>query len=191
MKKAFYIQTFLFVLLLNPLFSLAQNDDTEVLKTILHRYYKTEKPVYKGRSQLLYLYCNRANNNEEIFEAIKNRKLPDDFLNQIRNKVNTDFAEKDWSAELLSIYENDQTKLQQKINNCLSLEQYQEVSKRLNLNNQRFMIISKPLYYPKGNLALVKVVFYRNIEHNSGSILLLEKTTAGWQIKEYLSPWAT
>jgi len=38
---------------------------------------------------------------------------------------------------------------------------------------------------------LVKVVFYRNIEHNSGSILLLEKATSGWEIKEYLSPWAT
>ena len=167
-----------------------QNNDTAVLQTILQRYYKTEKPVYKGRSQLLYLYCNRANNNEEILEAIQNRKLSDDFLNDIRKKINSDLEEQNWLGELQSIYENEPT-LKQKINDCKSLEQYQEISKRLNLNNQRFMIISKPLYDPKNNTALVKVTFYRNIEHNSGAILLLEKTASGWEIKEYLSPWST
>jgi|SRR6218665_92370 len=190
MKRNIFIKILFFLLLILPLFSFGQNDDTAVLRTILQRYYKTEKPVYKGRSQLLYLYCNRANNNEEIFEAIKNRKLSETFLTDIRNKVNTDFAEQNWSTELLSIYESDLT-LKQKINYCQSLEQYQEISKRLSLNNQRLMIISKPLYYLKNNIALVKVVFYRNIEHNSGSILWLEKTANGWEIKEYLNPWAT
>lgn len=191
MKMKYFTNIFLFLLLFSRQFLAAQTDDAQVLQTILQRYYKTEKPVYKGRSQLLYLYCNRANNNEEIFEAIKNRKLPNEFLQQMRVQVVNDQTDKDWSAELNSIYENDQFKLRQKIVECLSLEKYQEVSKRLHLNNQRFMIISKPLYYQKDNIALVKVVFYRNIEHNSGSILLLEKTATGWEIKEYLSPWAT
>ena len=53
------------------------------------------------------------------------------------------------------------------------------------------MIISKPLYYSKGNIALIKVVFYRNIEHNNGSILLLEKVNGVWAIKEFLNTWST
>jgi len=173
-------------------FSAAQeNNNTLVLKAILEKYYKTEKPVYKDRSQLLYLYCSQANNNEEIFEAIKNRKLPDDFIKEIRNEVKTDLAERDWSNELNTIFETDKTSLKLKIKACLDLDKYHEVSKKLNLNNQRLMIISKPLYYSKSNIALVKVVFYRNIEHNNGSILLLEKVDGKWAIKEYLNPWST
>lgn len=170
----------------------AQNsNDGLVLKTILKRYYKTEKPVYKGRSQLLYLYCNRANNNEEMLEALQNTKLPSDFRTEIRTKIASDLADQDWAAALSQIFETDQTQLKQKINGCLSLDQYQEVSKRLNLNNQRLMIISKPLYHSKSNIALVKVVFYRNIEHNNGAILLLEKINNEWIIKDYLNPWST
>jgi len=185
MKQFF---TFFMMMVCSSFFG--QNNDAAVLQTILQRYYKAEKSVYKGRSQLLYLYCNRANNNGEILEAIQNRKLPENFVNDIRKKISTDFEEKNWSAELQSVFENDPM-LKQKISDCKSLEQYQEISKRLNLNNQRFMIISKPLYDPQNNTVLVKVTFYRNIEHNSGAILLLEKTAAGWEIKEYLSPWAT
>ena len=182
----------LFLFLLVTFFSFGQtNQNALVLKPILDKYYKTEKPVYKGRSQLLYFYCNQANNNEEIFEAIKNRKLPNDFLKEIRNNVQSDLAEKDWSTELNAVFETDKTNLKAKIGSCVTLEKYQENSKRLNLNNQRLMIISKPLFYSKGNIALVKVVFYRNIEHNSGSILLLEKTGNEWLIKEYLNPWST
>ena len=184
--------TLILIFLGSTQFSLAQESQTaNVLKTILTKYYQTEKPVYKGRSQLLYLYCNQANNNEEIFEAIKDRKLPDDFLKEIRNNVKTDLAEKDWSSALATIFETDKNNLKMKINACLSLEKYHEVSNRLALNNQRFMIISKPLYYSKTNIALVKVVFYRNIEHNNGAILLLEKVADQWVIKEYLNPWST
>ena len=172
--------------------SLAQNsNDALVLKTILNRYYKTEKPVYKGRSQLLYLYCNRANNNEEILEALQNTKLPADFRKEIRSKISSDLSDQNWTTALSHIFETDENKLQQKIGECLSLEQYQEVSKRLNLNNQRLMIVSKPLYHSKSNIALVKVVFYRNIEHNNGAILLLEKVNNNWTIKDYLNPWST
>ena len=184
--------TILFAFLSANFFSFGQtNQNASALKPILDKYYKTEKPVYKGRSQLLYFYCNQANNNEEIFEAIKNRKLPNDFLKEIRNNVQSDLAEKDWSTELNAVFETDKTNLKAKIGSCVTLEKYQENSKRLNLNNQRLMIISKPLFYSKGNIALVKVVFYRNIEHNSGSILLLEKTGNEWLIKEYLNPWST
>ncbi|MFT3795537.1 hypothetical protein [Flavobacterium sp.] len=173
-----------------PLARAQNTEDAAVIKTVLLRYYKTEKPVYKGRSQLLYLYCNRANNNEELVEAIQSTKLPADFKTEIRQKI-TDTKELDWHNELEAIYKTDQTKLQQKISECLSLEKYHEVSKRLHLNNQRLMIISKPLYYSKSNIALVKVTFYRNIEHNNGSVLLLEKVDGQWIIKDYLNTWAT
>ena len=187
-----YFTAILLIFLCFSDFCVAQESQNSlVLKTILEKYYKTEKPVYKGRSQLLYMYCLQANNNEEIFEAIKKRKLPAEFLKEIRNNVKSDLAEKNWSTELDSIFKTDKNNLKTKINTCLDLEKYHEVSKRLNLNNQRLMIISKPLYYLKGNIALVKVVFYRSIEHNSGSILLFEKVDGNWIIKEYLNPWAT
>ena len=190
MKQGFI--KLLFVPLLFCQFSAAQNtDNAAVLQLILERYYKTEKPVYKGRSQLLYLYCNQANNNEEIFEAIHDRKLPDDFLREMRKTIASDTADRDWSTELAWVFANDKSNLKQKIGECLSLDKYHEVSRRLNLNNQRLMIISKPLYYSKSNIALVKVVFYRNIEHNNGAILMLEKTDGVWTIKEYLNSWAT
>lgn len=187
-----YFIKILVVLLLFAEFTFAQeSENTAVFKTILTNYYKTEKPVYKGRSQLLYLFCNQANNNEELFEAIKDRKLPADFLAEVRVKVTNDLAEKDWSSELNTIFETDKSNLKIKINACLSLDKYHEISKRLNLNNQRLMIISKPLYYSKSKIALVKVVFYRNIEHNNGAVLMLEKVNEDWVIKEYLNPWST
>lgn len=186
-----YFFKLLMLLLLATLGLHAQDNNAKVLKVVLQRYYKTEKPVYKGRSQLLYLYCNQANNNEEIFEAIKAGNLPKEFLKEMRQTMMSDTAERDWSAALAAIYETDQTKLKQKINECLTLEKYHEVSRRLNLNNQRLMIVSKPLFYSKGNIALVKVVFYRNIEHNNGAIILLEKTGDDWTIKEYLNQWST
>jgi len=190
MKPSYFKFLFFFLLLFE--FSMAQENRTaDILKVILDRYYKTEKPVYKGRSQLLYLYCTQANNNEEIFEVVKSRKLPDDFMKEVRNSVKTDLAEKDWAKELDIIFETDKSNLKAKINKCLSVDEYHTISRRLNLNNQRLMIISKPLFYSKTNIALVKVVFYRNIEHNSGSVLLLEKVDGNWVIREYLNEWST
>jgi len=168
-----------------------ENQNQWVLKTILETYYKNEKPVYKGRSQLLYLYCNQPSNNEELIEAVKDHKLPKEFFLEIQNKIKNDASEKSWSTELDLIFNSDKTNLKSKVNSCLSLEKYQEISKRLNLNNQRLMIINKPVYYSKGNIALVKIVFFRNIEHNSGSILLMEKINETWTIKEYLNSWST
>lgn len=169
----------------------AQDSNTAILQTILSQYYKKEKPVYKDRSQLLYLYCNQANNNEEMVEAAKNANLPEDFLKEIRTIIYQDLAPKDWSNELSSIFQNDKSNLKMKIKECVSHEKYKEVSTRLHLNNQRLMIVGKPIYYSKANIALVKVVFYRNIEHNSSSILLLEKNENQWVIKEYLNSWST
>ena len=174
------------------LYSFGQkNENSLLLKTILDNYYKTEKPVYKGRSQLLYLFCNQANNNEEIIEALNLKKVPIEFINEIRLKINTDLEEKNWNSELEYIYSLDKNNLKSKINECLDLNKYQEISKRLHLNNQRLMIISKPLYFSKKNIAVVKVVFYRNIEHNNGAILLLEKINDNWVIKEFLNTWTT
>jgi hypothetical protein len=173
-------------------FSFGQlTNDQLVLKTILTNYYKKEKIVVKDRSQLLYLYCNKANNTAEIFEAIKDKKLPQIFLNEIKTALKADVSKTSWQADLNLIYEKDVAKLKQKISTCQDLESYQAISKKLNLNNQRLMIISQPIYYSKSNLALVKVTFYRNIEHNNGVILLLEKADNNWVIKEYLNEWST
>lgn len=191
MKKKIALLFLLFSIGFVPTLSAQNNDDALILSTILHRYYKNEKPVYKGRSQLLYLYCSRANNNEELVEAIQGTQIPADFKKEIRTKI-TDWSEMDWLSALDEVYASDKTNLKQKISQCLTLEKYHEVSRRLNLNNQRLMIISKPLYYSKSNIALVKVTFYRNIEHNNGSVLLLEKKTNGnWVIKDYLNSWST
>ena len=72
-----------------------ENQNQLILKTILENYYKNEKPVYKGRSQLLYLYCNQPKNNEELIEAVKGKKLPKDFLSEIQIKINDNGPETD------------------------------------------------------------------------------------------------
>ncbi|HEX9979407.1 MAG TPA: hypothetical protein VGB50_02450 [Flavobacterium sp.] len=175
-----------------PILSFAQHKpDTAVLHTILSHYYKNEKAIYKGRNQLLFFYCEKANNNEELFETINNLKLPPDVSKKLKAQVSSDMASKKWEPELESIFSVEKSALPQKVNTCLTLEQYQEKQKRFNLNNQRLMIVSKPVYYPDGKHALVKVVFYRSIEHNNGSVLLMEKVNDNWVIKEFLNPWST
>ncbi len=188
MKKC----AFLLLLFLGVLTAKAQESDpTALLRIILEKYYKNEKPVVKNRSQLLYLYCTQANNTEELIEATQKTSLPKDFVQEIRSKINSDMAERFWTSELDAIFANDLSKIKSKVKECVALEKYQEISKRLNLNNQRLMIVGKPLIYSKGNLALVKVVFYRNIEHNSSTVLLFEKTDSGWIIKQNLNSWST
>jgi hypothetical protein len=169
----------------------SQETDTGILKSILAHYYKNEKPVYKGRSQLLYFFCDKPNNNEEIFETINKMDLPKSEVAKIRNAVNTDVDAENWQPTLDELYLTDKSNLKIKINGCLSVDQYHEKRQVLNLNNQRLMIVSKPIFYGTGNLALVKVVFYRSIEHNSGSVLLMEKIDNNWTIKDFLNPWAT
>ena len=187
MKAFFYTLVFC---LIQPLMLFAQ-DDSAVLKTILSTYYKNEKAIYKGRNQLLFFYCDKPNNNEELFETINNLKLPPDLSRKLKQQVTSDIQPEQWATELNTILSAEKSTLPQKVNTCLSLEQYQEKQKKFNLNNQRLMIVSKPVYYPDGKHALVKVVFYRSIEHNNGSVLLMEFTNNSWIIKEQLNPWST
>src|SRR5690606_28445861 len=109
----------------------------------------------------------------------------------IRHAVNNDIEAESWQTNLDEIFQADKTNLKIKTNNCLSVEQYHEKRKVLNLNNQRLMIVSKPIFYGTGNLALVKVVFYRSIEHNNGSVLLMEKIDDQWTVRDFLNPWST
>jgi len=169
----------------------AQSQSSGILETIVRNFYKNEKIIVKGRQQLLFLYCGKANNNEEIFETLQDLKLPADVVRKIRSQVKSDVNPENWQAELDAIYAKDDTKIRQKINDCLSVEQYQEQRSRLNLNNQRLMIVSKPILFQNGTKALVKVAFYRNIEHNNGSVLLMENTASGWIIKDQLNSWST
>lgn len=169
----------------------AQSQDEAVFKTIVSRYYKTEKPVVKNRSQLLYLYCERAPNNEELIEAIQlEPSLPQTLKTAVKQSIGKP-VNGNWNAALEALPEADPSKLKQKIAGCYGLEQYQTLSKRLNLNNQRLMILNQPIYDIEQKYALVKVAFYRNIEHNSASVLFLERTEHGWIIKKYLNPWST
>ena len=61
---------------------------------------------------------------------------------------------------------------------------------RFNDNNQRLMIVSKPIYFAS-KYCLIKVAFYRNIEHNSGCYFLFENINGTWTIKETLNDWST
>lgn len=180
----------LFALLFATQISTAQSDAAAILKVVLQTYYKNEKPIYKGRNQLLFLFCEKANNNEEIFETVNRLKLPPDEARAIKRQV-ADSSPQNWEAEIAQIFADDHTKLGIKVNACLSLDEYREKQQRFNLNNQRLMIVSKPILFAGGKKALVKVVFYRSIEHNNGSVLLLEKQNNNWEIKDSLNPWST
>jgi hypothetical protein len=72
----------------------------------------------------------------------------------------------------------------------MDLESYQKYSTRLDLHNQRLLIVSKPIFFG-GAKALVKITFYRNIEHNNGSVLLMQKTAGAWEIVRDLNSWST
>ncbi|HEX8563041.1 MAG TPA: hypothetical protein VF676_08700 [Flavobacterium sp.] len=178
----------LLLLLLLAMPSRAQHD-ADILKIILNNYYKKERIVPRGRTQFLFLYCDKANNNEQLFETIGKMKLSSATAAKLRKEVVADTKTEDWSADLEAVYAS-QPQLKSKINACLSLEEYQAEYKKRNVNNQRMMIVSKPLFYD-ANHAIVKVVFYRTIEHNSGSVVHLEKINNQWIIKEHLDPWST
>ena len=162
-----------------------------ILNVILKKYYKNEKPVYKNRRQLLYFYCDKTNNNEEFLEATKKANLPKDFVNEIKANIKNDNSNQNWATELNEIYANEPSILKQKINDCQNLDSYHALSRKTQLNNQRLLIVSKPIFYSKQEICLVKITFYRNIEHNNGMILLFEKINNNWVIKEELNVWET
>lgn len=190
MKLRVFLAVYILLAASNCVFA-QRTESSHILETIVKNYYKNEKIVVKGRQQLLFFYCEKANNNEEIFEAVQGLKLAAAEVKRIRTTVNSDMQPANWQAELEAIYKDDQTRIRQKINDCLSVEQYQERRAKLNLNNQRLMIVSKPVLFENNTKALVKVTFYRTIEHNNGTVLLMEKTDSGWIIKDFLNSWST
>lgn len=170
--------------------SFAQQDkEADLLKIILSKYYKNEKVVVKNRLQLLSLYCKKAPNNEEVNEVIQKNPILKKYAPEIQKQIDITLDE-DWSAAYNAVFNNQNQYLKTKVNSCLSHEEFQKVSKRFNDNNQRLMIVSKPIFFGK-NSALVKVVFYRNIEHNNGGFLLFENVNGVWTLKEILNEWAT
>lgn len=164
-------------------------DNAAILKVVFKKYYQNEKVIAKGRLQLLSFYCNKAPNNAEVIEVISKNDLLKKNAEVIKKQINN-FAEEDWSQEYNLLFSKENQYLKSKVNNCLSLEEYKKVSDRFNLNNQRLMIVGKPIYFAE-KYCIIKVAFYRNIEHNNGSFLLLEKTEGVWTIKEYINEWAT
>ena len=167
-----------------------ETDNAAILKIIFTKYYKNEKVIAKGRLQLLSFYCKKAPNNEEVLEVISKSEFLKKNAPEIKKQIDITIDE-DWSAAYNLLFDNQNQYLKSKVNACLSFEEYKVVSDRFGENNQRLMIVNKPIYFANNNFALVKIAFYRNIEHNSGSFMLLEKVNGIWTIKEYLNEWAT
>ena len=188
--KHSYLKILLAFLLISPVVLGQETDNAAILKVVFTKYYKNEKVIAKGRLQLLSFYCKKAPNNEEVLEVISKsdllKKNADEIKKQIINNI-----DEDWSAAYNLLFDNQNQYLKSKVNDCLSFEEYKAVSDRYGENNQRLMIVNKPIYFANNSFALVKIAFYRNIEHNSGSFLLLEKVNGVWTIKEYLNEWAT
>ena len=181
----------LFILLLiSPIAFSQEADNSAILKVIFTKYYKTEKVIAKGRLQLLSFYCKKAPNNEEVLEVISKSDLLKKNAAEIKKQIVIGIDE-DWSADYNLLFDNQNQYLKSKVNACLSFEEFKIVSDREGENNQRLLIVNKPIYFANNNFALVKIAFYRNIEHNSGSFLLLEKVNGTWTIKDYLNQWAT
>ena len=166
-----------------------ENQDAAVLKVLFSKYYQNEKVIVKNRMQYLNFYCQKAANNEETFEVINKNVFLKKYAIEIKKQV-SNLVSEDWSKEMNIIFTNQNQYLKSKVNNCLSLEEYQKIALKAEENNQRLMIVSKPIFFAE-KFCLVKVAFYRNIEHNNGCFLLLEKTNIGWAIKELLNEWAT
>ena len=180
----------LFFLLLSQVLFAQESDNAVLLKTIFTKYYANEKVIAKGRLQLLRFYCKKAPNNEEVLEVISKSDLLKENAIEIKKQIINNIDE-DWSAAYNLLFDNQNQYLKKKVNNCLSFEEYQAESEKYGENNQRLMIVSKPIYFSKNNFALVKVAFYRTIEHNSGSYILFEKINDSWTIKDYLNVWST
>lgn len=185
-----YLKILLAFLLISPAAFAQDVDNAAILKIIFTKYYKNEKVIAKGRLQLLNFYCKKAPNNEEVLEVISKSELLKKNAAEIKKQIVITIDE-DWSAAYNILFDNQNQYLKSKVNACLSFEEYKIVSDRYGENNQRLMIVNKPIYFANNNFALVKIAFYRNIEHNSGSFMLLEKVNGVWTVKEYLNEWAT
>ena len=188
--KHSYLKILLVFLLISPVALAQEADNATILKIIFTKYYKNEKVIAKGRLQLLNFYCKKAPNNEEVLEVISKNELLKKNVAEIKKQIIITIDE-DWSAAYNILFDNQNQYLKSKVNACLSFEEYKIVSDRYGENNQRLLIVNKPIYFSNNNFALVKIAFYRNIEHNSGSFFLLEKVNGVWMVKETLNEWAT
>ena len=103
------------------------------------KYYANEKVIVKNRLQLLSFYCNKAPNNEETLELIAKNDLLKKNAQEIKNQINIKLNE-NWTKEFDLLFTNQNQYLKSKVNNCLSLEEFQKVSDRFHDNNQRLMI---------------------------------------------------
>lgn len=165
-------------------------EDAALLKVIFSKYYKEEKVIAKGRLQLLNFYCKKAPNNEEVLAVLAESEYLRKNADAIKAQIDITITE-DWMAAYQLLFTGQNQYLKSKVNQCVSMEEFKVSYAQHGENNQRLLIISKPIYFASGTSALVKVAFYRTIEHNNSSYLLLEKVNGLWTIKEYLYEWAT
>jgi hypothetical protein len=188
--KHYCLKMLFLLLMVSPVAMAQETDNAALLKVIFTKYYKNEKVIAKGRLQLLSFFCKKAPNNEEVLEVISKSDLLKKNADEIKKQIIINIDE-DWSAAYNILFDNQNQYLKSKVNACLSFDEYKVVSDRYGENNQRLMIVNKPIYFANNNFALVKIAFYRNIEHNSGCFFLFEKVNGVWMIKETLNEWAT
>jgi hypothetical protein len=186
--KAFFKILFIF-LLVNQSSVCQEKDNAQLLKILLTKYYANEKVIVKNRIQFLHLYCTKAPNNEETLEVINKNELLKKNATQIKKEISINISE-DWSKEYNLLFQKEHQYLKSKVNKCTSFEEFQKIATQIDDNNKRLMIISKPIYFAK-KYCLVKVAFYRNVEHNSGLYFLFENINGTWTIKETLNEWNT
>ncbi|MFM2229732.1 MAG: hypothetical protein RL607_990 [Bacteroidota bacterium] len=188
MKRIFLAFWFLFSGL-----ALGQNtvqDNAEILKIVLTHFYSNEKPIVKDRLQLLFFYVEKATNTIEIVEGCKNHPILKTKLTEIKKQIQTNTNAENWNAEYHLVFSNQNQYLQKKVLTPVSLAEFQSKTQSYGENNQRMLILNQPIYLPN-NYCLLKVGFYRSIEHNSGSFVLLQKINGVWKWMEEFNRWET
>lgn len=171
----------------------AQNTPTDnavLLKLLLNRFYAQEKPIVKNRLQLLYFYRDKAPNTLELWDGCRNHPILQSRLEAIKKQVQTPKAPETWDAEFSLLFAKENQYLKQKVQQPVTLAQFEKDTQRFGENNQRMMIVNQPIYLDQG-YCLIKVGFYRSIEHNSGSFFLFQKKGDTWQIVDEFNRWET
>ena len=153
-------------------------------------YYANEKPIVKNRLQLLFFYSEKANNTLEISEGCKNHILLKKYISEIKKQIQTENQSENWNTEFQLLFTNQNQYLQKKVQAPVSLQTFQSLSQSFGENNQRMLIVNRPIYLPN-NYCLIKIGFYRTIEHNSGSFVLFQKINGVWQWLEAFNQWET
>lgn len=165
-------------------------DNVAVLKIVLTKYYSSEKPIVKNRLQLLYFYEEKANNTIEVVEGCKGHPLLKSYINDIKKQVQVADTPENWHKEYDLLFTNQNQYLQQKIQAPVSLSEFQTKTQQFGENNQRLLILNKPIYL-SAHYCIIKIGFYRSIEHNSGCFVLLQKRAGVWHWVEEFNRWET